>query len=264
MNKMVRKILLISADAVLGAYLVAAATVLNTPQVFAIEPSGTQPADRCQDVFINIEDNGSERFLNEKDVVNILESKRLYPKDKLLAWINIRAIEETLIKSPFISDAQCYKSQAGNVCISVSQYSPVVRVKAQNGDDYYVDSHGGLLPNTKYISNIVVASGYIDKNYSKRVLKSLGNIIAQNEFWQHEIVQINVMKDGTLEIVPRIGNHIVYLGTPDNFEDKLNRLELFYRYGLRKIGWSKYSYISVAFSNQIICKKRNKRNESTI
>lgn len=259
MNKMVRKILLISADVVLGAYLVAAATVLNTPQVLAIEPLGKQPIDKCQDVLINVEDNGSEMFLNEKDIVGILESKRLYPKGKLLDWINVRTIEEALMKSPFISDAQCYKSIAGNVCISVSQYSPVVRVKAQNGDDYYVDSRGGLLPNTKYISDIVVASGYIDKNYSKRVLKRLGNIIAQNEFWQHEIVQINVMEDGTLEIVPRIGDHIAYLGTPDNLEDKLNRLELFYRYGLSKIGWTKYSYISVAFSNQIICKKRNER-----
>lgn len=29
----------------------------------------------------------------------------------------------------------------------------------------------------------------------------------------------------------------------------------FYLYGLNKAGWNKYSYISVEFDNQIICKK---------
>ncbi len=41
-------------------------------------------------------------------------------------------------------------------------------------------------------------------------------------------------------------------------EKKLQRLEKFYRYGLSVAGWNKYSYISVEFDNQIICKKKQK------
>ena len=37
---------------------------------------------------------------------------------------------------------------------------------------------------------------------------------------------------------------------------KLDRTEKFYRYGLSKVGWNKYSYIDVEFDNQIICKRK--------
>lgn len=37
----------------------------------------------------------------------------------------------------------------------------------------------------------------------------------------------------------------------------MSRLENFYKYGLSKAGWDKYSYINLEFDNQIICKKHN-------
>jgi cell division protein FtsQ len=59
-------------------------------------------------------------------------------------------------------------------------------------------------------------------------------------------------------MVPRIGDHIVYLGSISNIPQKFDRLEKFYRYGLSVAGWNKYSYINMEFDNQIICKKRRK------
>ena len=80
----------------------------------------------------------------------------------------------------------------------------------------------------------------------------------QNAFWHSQIEQLNVLPDGTIEMVPRIGDHIVYLGSASNIQQKLDRLEKFYRYGLSVAGWNKYSYINLEFDNQIICKKRRK------
>ena len=68
-------------------------------------------------------------------------------------------------------------------------------------------------------------------------------------------IQLNVLSDGSVEMVPRVGNHVIYLGKPVNLSQKLDRLEKFYRYGLSKAGWNKYSYINLEFDNQIICKK---------
>ena len=42
----------------------------------------------------------------------------------------------------------------------------------------------------------------------------------------------------------------------ENFENKLARLKEFYQKGLNQVGWNKYSRISLEFSNQIICTKR--------
>ena len=92
----------------------------------------------------------------------------------------------------------------------------------------------------------------------------------QDEFWKNQIVQINILPDRGVELVPRVGDHIVYLGylptssnqqkrlalIQDFTKQKLTRLEKFYKYGLSQAGWNKYSYINLEFDNQIICKKR--------
>ena len=71
-------------------------------------------------------------------------------------------------------------------------------------------------------------------------------------------MQVNVLADGTVEIVPRVGDNIVYLGSPGGIGRKLDRLAKFYKYGLSRVGWDRYSYISLEFDNQIICKKRGR------
>ena len=99
----------------------------------------------------------------------------------------------------------------------------------------------------------------------------------ENDFWKNQIEQINVTPDLGIELVPRVGNHIVYIGQLPkcndknlrgkeikNFVDKkLNRLRKFYLYGLSQAGWNKYSYINLEFDNQIICKKRSLKKTET-
>ena len=59
-----------------------------------------------------------------------------------------------------------------------------------------------------------------------------------------------------VELVPRVGDHIIYLGKLDGFERKLERMKAFYEKGLNQVGWNKYlPALSVEFSNQIICYK---------
>ena len=101
-----------------------------------------------------------------------------------------------------------------------------------------------------------MATGPISRAYAKRVLTRIGNTIASDKFWQSQVVQLNVLADGSIEMVPRVGDNIVYLGRPVGVQRKLDRLRKFYKYGLSRVGWDRYSYISLEFDNQIICKKR--------
>ena len=82
-------------------------------------------------------------------------------------------------------------------------------------------------------------------------------------------MQINITHDLGVELVPRIGNSVIYLGhMPESkvksertelvngFVDrKMKRLKAFYKYGLPVAGWNKYSEINLEFDNQIICKR---------
>lgn len=242
-----KKTLVVTLDIVIAVYLVLAVTAFNKPD---------DDKMICSQVKINISDDIVDGFLDADEVKKILQRAKLYPLGKPMGTVSTREIEETLLNSPFVDNAQCHKTQSGHVCINLKQRMPLIRVKSERGDDYYIDSRGGIMPNTRYTTDLIIATGHIDSNYAKKVLTPVGNYIVKDKFWQNQIVQINVLEDGSMEIVPRVGEHIVYLGLPYRVDKKLKRLEKFYKYGLNQAGWNKYSYINLEFDNQIICKKR--------
>ena len=242
-----KKITIVLVDMVLAVYLVLAITAFNSPD---------ESANVCREVNINIEDGSVKGFLDQEEIKTLLQRARCYPVGDQMSNVDVRVIEEQLQKNPFVKNAQCYKTQTGHVNITVDQRLPVIRVKADNGDDYYVDAHGNIMPNTHFASNLVVATGAIHQKYAQKVLKDIGCYLLNTPLWCNQVEQLNVLADGSIEMVPRVGDHIVYLGSPSNLERKLTRLEKFYKYGLSKVGWNKYSYINVEFDNQIICKKR--------
>ena len=71
-----------------------------------------------------------------------------------------------------------------------------------------------------------------------------------------EGAKIYVADNGEVELVPRVGEHTVLLGTPTRVEEKLARLKEFYTEGLNKVGWNKYSALNLKYDNQVICKKK--------
>jgi hypothetical protein len=103
---------------------------------------------------------------------------------------------------------------------------------------------------------VIIATGAITKAYAEKWLAPLSNIVLQDPFWKNQVVQYHVLNDGSIEMMPRVGGHVIYLGQPTNVEKKLSRMQKFYRYGLMQAGWNKYSRVSVEFDNQIICKRK--------
>lgn len=245
-----KKTIVIVLDIVIGVYLVLALTAFNKPD----ELSGT-----CSEVRISIEQTDKEGFLTQRDVQALLKQHHLYPLSKPMSSISTRAIEELLESNALIEDAECYKTQSGHVIISVRQRVPVVRVMAQNGDAYYVDSRGEVMPRSPYTCDVVIATGAVSRPYAQKVLTPTVSVLLADKFWKNQVEQLNVLADGSVELVPRVGDHIIYLGQPVRLEKKLERLRKFYRYGLAQTGWNKYSRISVEFDNQIICKKKTKK-----
>lgn len=256
-----KKYIIIAIDVVIAVYLVLAVIAFNNPK---------EVITKCTKVDISITDENTYGFLNAKEIKSILEKKGLYPLEKELSKISPRVIEETLVKSPFVSTAQCCKTTDGHVLISVTQRSPLVRIKSIRNEDYYLDENGGVMPNSQYVSDLIIVTGNVTKPFAQRYITILASVIMDNPLWRNQIVQINVQPDHGIELIPRVGDHIVFLGylpesqskqqrkteVADYVSNKLNRLEKFYVHGLDSVGWNKYERIDLQFSNQIICKKR--------
>ena len=261
MNTSWKTIIFYVLDVILAFYLVMAITSWNTPD---------KKHRICTKVNINISDSNNSGFLSAEEIKAILEKDKLYPLNRQLSSIEPRKIEEALKVGPFVDTAQCYITENGHINIRISQRMPIIRIKNNKGEDYYLDDNGGILPNSKYTSDLIIATGDISKWFAHFAITPMAKAINKSEFWLNQIEQINVRPDRGIELVPRVGNHIIFIGyLPirrnkaandkgiDEFvTKKLERTEKFYRYGLSQAGWNKYSCIDVEFDNQIICKRR--------
>ena len=255
-----KRYIIIILDIIIAGYILFAVTSFNNPK---------RLVTKCTKVEIDIADETTYGFLDAKEIKAILERKGIYPMGRRLDDISPRNIESILNHSPFVSTAQCHKTIDGHVVITVTQRSPLVRIKSERGDDYYLDENGGIMPNSKYVSDLIIVTGEVSRTFARRYISILARVIMADDFWRNNIVQINVQHDLGIEIVPRVGDHIVFLGylplsakqserdeeVTVFVREKLKRLRNFYRYGLSVAGWNKYQRIDIQYDNQIICKK---------
>lgn len=255
-----KKIFFIVTDLALAVYLVFAVSSWNKPD---------EAVKVCTKVNINIEDENENGFLNTTEVKRLLSNRHLYPLSQPVSDINTRLIESELLRMAFVKTAQCYVTQDGYAHITLTQRTPVIRVKADDGADYYIDDGGGVMPNSQYTSDMIIVTGKLSKQYACQYIGQMAKIIMADDFWRNQIEQINVLPDRSIELVPRVGEHIINIGTLPTSRDpkqraelisqflerQFHRMDIFYKYGLKEAGWARYSYISLEFDNQIVCTK---------
>ena len=57
-------------------------------------------------------------------------------------------------------------------------------------------------------------------------------------------------------MIPRLGAHIIYFGTAEDYMHKLFKLETVYTEGFRVLGWNQYDKINLTYKNQVVCTKK--------
>jgi cell division protein FtsQ len=141
------------------------------------------------------------------------------------------------------------------------------------GGDYFIDDEGVVLRRqTSYnprlhivVGNINISramldgTSVLDTTIRNTILKDIYHLVSyikKDDFWSAQIDQIYVDRSNKIELIPRVGNHIIRLGTIENFNGKLKNLETFYTEVLPEVGWNKYSVINLEYKDQIVCKKR--------
>ena len=165
------------------------------------------------------------------------------------------AIERALRRNSFIDSVSCYKSPGGVVNVLILQRLPLLRVKADNGDDYYIDDKGNIMNPQGYSADLVVATGDISRPYAQRQLIKLARFLRDDAFWNNQIEQIYVSPQRHISMVPRVGSHTIAFGTTDSINQKFRNLYTFYEKVLPEVGWNKYAEISVEHVSQIVGRK---------
>ena len=245
---MLKKLFIFLFLILITVYLVMAVTVMN----------GKPNDQTCSGMELVIKDSIDYGFISKREVLRLLNSKKLSPIGKPMGEINTRQLEDELRQHPLIGNAECYRTSSNRVGIEITQRLPILRVMAANGENYYIDDKAHLMPIPNSAANVAIVTGNVDRKFAAKELYELGMFLQRHPLWKAQIQQINVTAAKELELVPQVGDHIIFLGKPGNYENKFERLKTFYKRGLNEVGWNKYSRISLEFDNQIICTKKEK------
>lgn len=243
---MIKRILGIVIVALMAGYLVFSLSSLTD------NPRGTV----CEGLDFKIQDSLHYGLLTPGMITGLLDEWRMNPVGKELDQIDLDSMEHIIMNHPMVLSAECFKTAGKTVKIKIHTCVPLVRVLGDYGTDYLVDSRGRILERNRSVVQVPVATGHISREFASTGLVKLVETVNESRFWKAQVEQINIDANGQIELVPRVGNHLIKLGNADNLEEKLDRLMMFYQDGLNKIGWNKYSSISVAYDGQVVCRRR--------
>jgi len=233
----------------------------------------------CKSLDIKINQDDDLYFLNNMDITKLILDRGDSIIGQPKSTVNISAIKHALNSHADIANAEVYITIDGRLKVEVKQRKPLIRIFNVNGDSYYIDNVGKLMPlSDKYTAKVLVANGNIVESYGTNYMYSISALsknlkrkkntvldelyamavyIDTDEFWKSQVQQIYVNSDSDMEIVPMVGNQKIIFGDTSSMDEKFKKLLTFYQQGLNTTGWwDKYSTINLKFKNQIVCTKK--------
>lgn len=225
--------------------------------VFAAAAFCRKPVEQqCEGVRLEIRDSLKTGYMTTHDITTLLAQSNLDPTGKPLDKVSLRAIEKALEASPLIASCECYKTISGHVIVEVECRRPILRVITDGNESYYIDEEGKIIERIPSAIYVPIATGHITRKFAKKELYALAQFLQEEELWNAQIEQIHVTPHQEIELIPRVGDHIIELGHPGDYAEKFSKLKAFYKKGLKEVGWNRYSRIRIDYENQVVATKR--------
>ncbi len=238
--------------------------------VFVITISNSianQGNQEWRDILVHFDKSSDAGFLIEQDVEEvILSCYDLYETEIKVGDLDLMEVEEALTDHPYIREAQVYINGAGAMTLNIEQNKAVARVQTLDGRAYYLTTEGEKMPLSDFhVERVPIFSGNIKDNGSNvgtlqtsllQDLHLLGTFLQDHPFWNALVDQVYVNEEIDFVLIPKLGQQEIVIGDGSELEAKFDRLDLFYKEVVNKVGWNKYKEIDVRFDEQIVCTKK--------
>ncbi|MCL2098170.1 MAG: cell division protein FtsQ/DivIB [Bacteroidales bacterium] len=222
----------------------------------------------CSELRITVGNNLVKNFIDTADVKHILTSEGIKTTGERICRINTYEIEQLLNSRSVIKNASAYTSVDGVLHIDVYQRRPIMRVQVAKGV-FYIDEHGYIFPSPReQATDIPLMTGTVPMNIpvgfrgeipnnETFLLQTyrLADYLDKSGFWLSQVKQLKVTNANNVRIIPYLGEHLIDMGSLDNFEYKFKKLRAFYS-EVCHADDSTYKRIDLRYGNQIVCTKR--------
>lgn len=223
----------------------------------------------CRKVQIVVYDSLVNSFIRPADISMIMEQEGWKTSGEYLYSLNIHQLEQLLNKRSVIRNTDVFTSIDGILHVNVYQRRPIIRLQALKGS-FYIDETGYIFPlSGVYTSFVPVVTGNVpmnlpagyrgsipDKEKFLKQLYAFAVFLDKDEFWQSQIVQVNVRNASNVDLIPRVGRQTIHIGDLNTYEYKLKKLLAFYRNALSMETINHYSGFDLRYGNQVICVRK--------
>ena len=209
---------------------------------------------KCENIHLSVTDYDDFKFISDNDVRVQLQNSGVYPVGKLHSDIDLTEMEKSLMKLNMIKSVKCYFATNGDVNVAVTQRVPVFRVM-EGGRSYYIDNERKRMSTSiKFSAYVPVVTGNVNFEFATTNLYDFIVYLQSESRWRSAFTQIYVYPDNKVELVPRVGDFIIKMGSLDRYEAKLGKLEKFLKILPKYHSWDKYSVINLEFRDQVVCR----------
>lgn len=231
----------------------------------------------CRKIDISIGNEGGDIYITSGDVEQWLGEGGFHPLNERLDAIDTDSIEKALKSRDYVKKVQAYVAGTNTLHIEIEQRQPVLRLFLDDSLSIFLDSERVPLTvrgNFACDIPVVTCSGMKKQTPGVAVKKEaeIDNFLTENvhlfdnllnfvkfihsdTLWNALFVQINLDEQDEIELIPRVGNHTILMGDLSDYEQKLGKLEAFYKNEFHSPDFGGYKFINLKYSNQIVCAK---------
>lgn len=240
--------------------------VLGGMATLLVAANRPQAAPRCSGVKVHVEGSEGSVFVEERAVLRRLnEAIAGTMKGRPLPDFPLARLEGALEENPWIAEANLYFDSRNTLHVQVQEREPIARVFTLAGSSFYLDSGGTRMPLLDGVSaRLPVVTGFtaarrLDRRDSTqlRAVTRLAAHIHRHPRWNGLIGSIDLTPGGAFELVPVVGQHVVRIGGAEQIEEKLARLDLFYRQVMSRVPADRYKAVDVQFEGQVVAQLRD-------
>ena len=222
---------------------------------------------KVKGIIVKMSGDDTNFFISERDIKALVTSgPQKNPVGKPVSEINIAGIEKLVERDPWVKSAEIFIDNNNQLRVDVQQRDPLARVFTFTGNSFYLDDEGGRIPvSNRHAARVPVFTGFpsdaakLGKQDSAlyRQISDMAHYITKDTFWLAQVEQVVITGDRRFEIIPKLGDHVIEFGEGTDVEKKFNKLMIFYREGLSKVGWNTYTRINIAYDDQVVGTRRD-------
>lgn len=223
---------------------------------------------RCQSITITVRDSATNPLIDAQEINYHLLSKQLATPGMAYTDLDLNFLERQVEEFASVRSCNAVRYIDGSLQLFVNQHLPLCRLETTAGS-FFLSDKGYIFPIVNpYRYPVLHATGNIPFSYPSLYrgpidtvdhwlaqLHQMAGYIHQDPFWNTQTAQIQVHKDGTLQIHSVSDSVYLSIGTINQYEYKLNKLKQFYDVLVPLYGIDKYAKVDAQFGDQLVCTK---------